>query len=416
MGPTARDATSSASHAPTRLLRCPPRVPLACGLALLLGVLCDLPTRLEIYELSASALLSGTVAAVGVIGLPALLRGPNQHALAALLPFTLFVLWVTALALVFPLTIDGLQNLTIFWLFLATALTTAFFATPAIATRAQRGLILVGWILACMYALSLALDGIGAGSILGRRSFGIEALLIMAVAVPMVHSTHRSLGVRPLPWVLGVLIAASLSRTAMAVAVLFLAVRFAMTHRGVHLVRLGAMLAVGVWMMIVAIQRVPLLRERFTGGDQAFNVEGFTLSLQGRDRIWGAVLRGVDSSPYIGQGPGSVKAQVLAYMGTIDEPHNDFLRALHDTGWIGLSLLLFAIATLLTATVRRARRATDTDERATHIGAVLALVAFIFGCLTDNPMVYAFFMAPLGLIVGLSLARPPWSDTTTRDV
>lgn len=377
--------------------------PFVTAAALVVAVLCDLPGSFRAGGLSGSALLSIVVAGLGLVTLPALLKAPNQAAITPLLPFAAFATWATVLAVLVGSDTAGFQNIAVYWLFVTVAVITGAFSSDEGADRAQRFLVYVGWALAALYALSLAMDGLGSGAIFGRRSFALTALLLMAFTVPMID--HGRLA-RWLPWVLFLLIAASLSRTALVVAAILVAVRAAYTRRGLRLGRVVLLIAAAVGGLFWAVENVAVLRDRFTGGDQAFQIGGLTISSQGRDLIWRVVLGDIDTAPILGHGPGAVSAIIKRNIPSQAEPHNDFFRALYDTGYIGLTLFVLGLSALLVAAGRRAIRTVDRQDKASHVGAFLALLAYIAGAMTDNALIYSFVMAPLAVIVGLSLSKP----------
>ncbi|NJK53405.1 MAG: O-antigen ligase family protein [Leptolyngbyaceae cyanobacterium SU_3_3] len=130
------------------------------------------------------------------------------------------------------------------------------------------------------------------------------------------------------------------------------------------------------------------------------------VNTSGRETIWEAVQSSIDDSPLIGKGPGSVAVPVNAVNKTANgHPHNDYLRLMHDYGYIGLGLWLCGYGSLLVATLRNWLWA-DRNDRSTahiHLAALLALVGVALAMLTDNLVIYIFAMAPLGVLVGASI-------------
>lgn len=382
-----------------------PVVPVVASSALLVAALCDLPAGYAVEGVTASAVLSGAIAALGLLTTPGLLSARNgPTSTGPFLPFALFTVWSTVNALVHGVDNAALQNLAVFWLFLIVGLNVAGFSNSASGEVFRRRLAMVGWSIGALYLVTLVHGGLGARGIVGPRSFALEALLVMCMAVPYARSSHRAL--RWLPIALLVLIAASLSRTAMVVALLLVAVRVAYTRRGFKPSRTAVLIGMGVAALCWAVLRIPVLNERFTGGDQGFRAGGLTISLQGRGNIWGTVLDGYQDSPLIGHGPGSVRTLISSRLPGLTEPHNEFLRVLYDTGWIGVGLLVWALVALLRAVWKRARFSSGPESAAPHVGALLALLTFIAVCMTDNALIYSFVMAPLAVIVGTSLSQP----------
>lgn len=379
-------------------------IPLITTLALAVAALCDVPSRVTSSGgLSGSAALSVALGVFGVVSLPALLKKRIGPA-AAFLPFVLFAIWAIALAAMLGTNTAGFQNLTIFWLFATVGTLTALYIDDAGAERVRRWLVVVACLVAAGYTASLLINGLGAVEPVGRRGFGLEALVLMAMLIPV--GAARGKLTRALPWVLFLLIVASLSRTAMVAAGLLLAVRASQTRSGLRLYRFVALLAGAVAGMFWAVENLPVLQERFTGGDQAFQIGGYTIASQGRNNLWGVVWDNVGTAPILGHGPGSASDVIRRNIPGQTEPHNDYLRILHDTGTLGLALFIVAIVALLVATARRSARSTTIEEKAPHLGAFLALMALCVEMLTDNALIYSFVMAPLAVIVGLSLSKP----------
>lgn len=379
------------------------RIPLVTTMAVAIAALCDFPAYVGFGGVSGSAILTALVALFGIVSLPSLIAAP-RGAVRPLLPFALLAIWSTFLAIVLGTSVGGFQTILIFWLFVSVAMLTASYTGSLGLERLRRQLVMIGWIIGTGYALILVSGGLGASGFFGRRSFALEALVLMAATVPYVINSSK--WARNLPIFLAALMTASLSRTAIVAGALLLTIRASLSHQGFRRNRFLALGFLALAAVIGAVLTIPFVRERFTGGDQAFQVGGIVISSQGRDKIWAAVLQGALRSPLIGQGPGSVKLQVASLIPGQAEPHNDFLRVYFDAGLIGLALFLWALLALFTATAKRARRAPTQIEAAPHLSALLALVVFVFGCLTDNPLVYPFVVAPLAVIVGISLATP----------
>ena len=130
---------------------------------------------------------------------------------------------------------------------------------------------------------------------------------------------------------------------------------------------------------------------------------------QGRSRVWAHVIARVAEAPVLGYGAGA--ASWASFDITQSErwrhPHNDYLRILHDTGLIGLALLVSVLWNLAAAAVhvvRRARRSGSNApvEAAAAFGALVGLAALM---MTDNVIVYTYVLVPTGLLAGMALAR-----------
>jgi O-antigen ligase len=99
------------------------------------------------------------------------------------------------------------------------------------------------------------------------------------------------------------------------------------------------------------------------------------------------------------------------YTAGIGQPHNDYLRLLHDYGLVGTTLWVIGYAFLLARTWRAwhstamvsQEQKRDPGEQRVHAAAFLALAGVAIAMITDNAIVYLFLMGPLGVLVGLSL-------------
>ena len=89
-------------------------------------------------------------------------------------------------------------------------------------------------------------------------------------------------------------------------------------------------------------------------------------------------------------------------------PHNDYLRILVDYGIVGFVLWITAYLALLRLTWKRwqAVRGTHVFAEHIHAAAFLVLVGIALTMIVDNPMIELARMAPLGILVGMSLGLP----------
>lgn len=384
-------------------------VPLVTIACICLAALCDLPTRITFGSVSGSAILTTFVASLCVVTFPAILPTPMWR-WRPVLPLWGFVAWSLFVSATKGVGVPGAQNLLVYLVFASAVTYTTVWCDDEGADTVARWLQRCGWLVAAAYGASVALDGVGAESILGRRSFGLVALIFMALTVPQGSEGGRL--ARAAPWVLFLLVGLSLSRTATVAAAVLLAARAAHGRNGRKIHRAVALsLLVSVAMLLVAFY-VPTVTDRMFGGDRGYTVGGVTLNTEGRTRIWGAVGGDIATSPLIGHGAGSAGTRVAQYVPGQDEPHNDYLRVIYDYGYIGIAIFAWAYLSLIRATWNRARFHRESImSAAPHTAAVLALLSVAIGMTTDNVLIYAFVMAPLGVMVGLSL-RQPFSGTS----
>jgi O-antigen ligase len=376
------------------------KVSFVAWLAVVVTALCDLPARLAVGGITGTAMTAAILTGLCLVSLPALLARRGD-VIKTVIPLIALAIWWTLSLIVNEVTsFDGIQIVVLIWMLPLVIMFTVAFTDDAGARRLTGGMVVATWVLCILYGSVIVTAGVGGSGIVSRRSFALSAVILMAMFVPFRWAT-ASRWAKPLPWVLFLLIALSLSRTALVAAAVLLAFHVSIGRRGVRRLRLLALLAAATAGMLWAVFNIPTLSERFFGGDQALTIGGLAVSTQGRDRIWAVVTETLGG--VFGHGPGASREAVAAVIPGQREPHNEFLRTLYDTGWIGLALFIFALLALLLGAMRRTRRAQGLEAKAPHIGAALAVLAFAAMAITDNPLAYTFVMAPLAVVIGLSM-------------
>ncbi|MDR7113873.1 heme exporter protein D [Microbacterium trichothecenolyticum] len=376
------------------------RVSFIAWLAVAATALGDAAARVAFGGLTGTALTAAMITGLCIVSIPALISA-NRKGLGPVAPLIALAVWWTFSMLVnTSFSIDGIQILVLIWMLPLVILFTAAFTDDDGAKRLVKGMVFAAWVLCGLYGFVLVTAGIGGNGIVSRRSFALEALILMAMFVPF-RFESASRWAKLLPWVLFGMIALSLSRTALVAAAVLLAVHVSIGRRGVRRARLVGLVVIATAGLLWAIFNVPALSERFFGGDQALQVGGLTISTQGRDAIWTVLFDGLGG--IFGNGPGASRDAVASVITGQREPHNEYLRTLYDVGWIGVGLFVLALLTLIVASAKRARAAEGLEAKAPHIGAVLAVSAFAAVAITDNPLAYTFVIAPLAVIVALSL-------------
>lgn len=185
-------------------------------------------------------------------------------------------------------------------------------------------------------------------------------------------------------------------------------------HRGSSREKLGCYLA--ATLAIVAFLATPLglrriLHESTTSAASAQR-GGDSTSLDWRLHKWETLLPRWEASPIVGQGLGStVTAKAVPgdpYAGK--PPHNEYVRYLVETGVLGLTILLCALALLVRDLTHR-RRDLDVLHQSADDPLALALVVIV-GCLVNaladntflnSPTCYA---AALIVVSALHLTAP----------
>jgi O-antigen ligase len=86
----------------------------------------------------------------------------------------------------------------------------------------------------------------------------------------------------------------------------------------------------------------------------------------------------------------------------VRHPHNDYLRLWHDLGAVGLGLAAGALLLWLAALFRGWRRAARAGHpaQAVQLAAFLVLLELLLAMITDNVLIYPFFMGAAGILVG----------------
>lgn len=250
-------------------------------------------------------------------------------------------------------------------------------------------------------------EGLGAISFIQARSYALFTLLGVALFV-----ARWALGSRASLWTtaaLILLVALSLSRTAVVTAILLLPLSHLQSFSRPNvkrLLRLGLFAAVTLYCLVFSINA---LRERFVGDNtvQDYASGEATVDTSGRLAAWGVTLADYVESPWIGKGPGSANDlmdDVLARL-EIGHPLNEYLRFLHDEGIVGLLLFLAGAGQLLRLCWRAYRQslARESPDSAFHLATCLAFFAVFLTMLTDNTASYIFVMGPLAIMVGVTL-------------
>lgn len=372
----------------------------------------DIPIGLRVGPLSLSGLATLVAGAASVALSPALLlrgRGrsaprswrfaiaPGARPGVVPLPLVLFC-GLALISLVRDPSQNGIQQVAVYCAFAGAIAVGALYSEPA---TANRYLHVLGIVMGVAGLLSIPVFVLGITQLWGARSFALTGMIAIAMLVPA-RSPSKLL--RVAPYAIAVGIAASLSRTALAIAVLLLAFAILRSRRGLRALRIVLALAALAVAGVAAFLAIPSLRDRFTQGDNGVDIGGVALNTSGRTQIWALVVKDSLRAPWFGRGAGTASDAVTARFPFVAQPHNDYLRLWHDFGLVGLGLFVLAVLMMLAGTAGRARRAAQ-EQKAVHWGAFLALLATAAAALTDNPVIYPFVMVPLGVIIGLSIGR-----------
>lgn len=325
-----------------------------------------------------------------------------------------------------PLPRRAIGVLLPYLLFLAYACATvawAFNFGEALGTLAQFTVPALVYLLAWRVSLDPALLARLRQASLG--TLGIAALLAIVVRTGLHTSVGLELSPRPMAiGLVGVFVAATLRSTSwrftLVVGGICLAVAISTGSRMSSLVLLVMLLvssSLGVhWRgrlaiaavcvaLVVLLSQTAAFKERFFFSEHATLVDVLTLSenlnTAGRRELWPKLLEECASSSVTGLGLGA--STFLSFdlsEGTLDHPHNEYIRCYCDVGWIG-SLLVWAF--FLAAGLRSWAGAFTGRDKALHGAAGQIVLALLIFAITDNPLTYtAHFMAPLAAILGFS--------------
>ncbi|TMQ91780.1 O-antigen ligase family protein [Actinomadura soli] len=248
---------------------------------------------------------------------------------------------------------------------------------------------------------------------------GVYSALMLTVAVALLPRLSGRLGLNPrtglvlLTCGLAVALVASHTRGAWLAAVAGLAVVAVLTGR-----RLLLVLGVAVLLPPLAL---PSVRARLT--DAAGSAPGAPeSSLTWRFEHWGQVLDLIGGNPVTGLGPGAARTALGK------EVHNDYLRALAETGFVGL-LAYLALLAAFVLTARAALQATADLQASTDLqgsagplqegaldrgvaagfaGAVAVLAVF---AIADNVMTTVAVQWYVAALAGIALAIIRARDT-----
>ena len=318
-----------------------------------------------------------------------------------------FLAWVLALCVLdWPLSVIGMQNVVVFTLF-AGMIGISHHLTlvdgNAFSDRVNRAFGVAGWLAVVLYGASVAVGGLGSGSVTGTRSFALFALVVFGWALGRFRF-ERKCGF--LAAMLFIMILLSLSRGALGAATVMVALAWFDIRSFSSWVKAATVAGLAVAALLFAVGHVPELHNRFFSGDVQSVAPGIALNTSGRESIWRPVWNDALTSPWIGHGPGtgdSLTARLSGFavgQGGAGNVHNDYLRMFHDYGLIGL-LLWIATVFVLLGGLYRASGVSGAGRW--QWGAYLALVGIALEMVVDNPVIEVDVMAPLGILIGIAL-------------
>lgn len=390
---------------------------LAGSLAMFFLYAGSIPSDTPVGPTSLAGILTGAIAGLSLVLFPWLLvlrerRAASGHtAWTRWLPLTwwLFLLWA-ALSLLRLFTVDGAQNIAVWFCFSFVACAGTLTANPEAIAWLLRQIPRAAWITTAVYTATVIIDGLGTNLIFGARAYAWTALIFIAV---MVAAPQKTKGSILLPAVLVFAIGLTLSRTALALSLILLVGMVMRGKKGGRAVKASMILGGAAYAGWTLINTYEPLRQRFFEGDDALRIGDVALNTSGRIAFWEKVWDSAMIDPFLGRGLGSsvtVTSRYYASYGTT-QPHNDYLRLLHDLGWIGAILFTVALLAILGGAISRARLSEDPVSRQIHVAVILVMGVILTGMITDNLIVYPFIMIPIAYLIGLSTAAVKMQDS-----
>lgn len=295
----------------------------------------------------------------------------------------------------------GYQTVTLYLNFFLNLIYVAVFCRNITLEKINAYFTLISFTISILYLYVIVSNGVGQSGIIGRRSFALEAVILLSWFG--MQTKLGPIAVKCLIWVPFLLILLSLSRTAilLSIIVIFLRIMRRKSESNTFTFRKFALtLVLSLISLTALIQNSSVFRERVTGGDRAFRVGGYSISSQGRNRIWNTILDDSNDSQWIGKGPGSVRALISERIPGQTEPHNEFLRIFYESGGIGLA---FFGAGVISIAILLFRNQGKLDEL--RFSTLVATICFLVLAVTDNPSVYIFVVLPISTILGIYIAR-----------
>lgn len=390
------------------------RVPAFFAVAIIFLSTADALRRVQIGPLTASSvagLLAGYLVAVGVLlrvadtgtkrssGREDFLR-PKQPVPNALF---IWLFWSAITTILYgQINAQIIHPLNMFFVFVVGAWLVSQRCSAGTPAKLSSIMTCCSIILAIVFGVQIIQYGFEPAGIISRRAFGLCAMT--AVGFLAAYWYTSNIWRKALVVVLVVEIAFSGSRTALFTSVLLLALS-AMSREKARWRALIWRFSAGVAVLVYLVTYWPPLRDRFEEGDGG-SFGGVEINTSGREDFWGPLIDYAKANLLTGGGVGQSERLMLTYTTTINQPHNDYLRILVESGLIGLGLFIIGIVMLIQRHLHLAHRL-DPENRELHIAAVLVMVGFLVAAYTDNPIVYPFVIVPMAAIIGCSLSQMP---------
>lgn len=398
----------------------PALLDVAMVLPFLVAAFVDVP---RVASLGPVTLMGALAALLMLLTLGAVLVGRTypRRLLQLLAPWAMFLAWAALRTAVAGIEVAAMQNAVVYVLFGLTVLLGGMVASRS-ARRACNVIAygiawmdIVGLTMAFGSVMAFGLPRDGSEWFAGPRSVALVGLIAMSWHLALWVERVRYSGARAALWFLAIVL--SLSRTATAVAlaqtaiIVLLHARFAPRRLVARALIVVPALAVVAGVIVVNLAGVG---ERFTNAEfNVVEIGGVPVSTSGRSNVWPAIVESAEASPLVGWGLASSERVTTTLWESVGHPHNDYLRVWHDLGAIGLVLFLTAAVSwgrrLFIDACAALKHGAPPARSVLPLAGFLALLGLMLVAFTDNAIIYAFVMAPLGIIVGAGLtARREW--------
>ncbi len=363
----------------------------------LVGALADIPRKVSIGPVTG---LGAITILFLVATIPFWIAKPRAFSVVPL-SFRILLIWIAFVSCVFLPSKIGFQNILVYVVFFSTIATAAFITrnTSRFTRRVDLTFWTAGWLSTGLYGASVVLFGLGTGKVIGSRSYALFAIPVLGWALSRFRF-ERKCGFLVVA-ILGATLV-SLSRGAFGAECVMIGLTWFNPRRVASWVKSGLAAAVVIFVFVFAVQNFGPFHQRFEQG-AITTIDGISINTTGRAPLWSLIWNDYKQSPWIGRGAGSADDLAASAFGTgAGNPHNDYLRLIHDYGPVALFLWILGYLGLLRRTHRGARERTPLAR--CHLGAFLAMIGVSIEMFVDNPMIELGVMAPLALLIGISIA------------
>lgn len=374
--------------------------PTVLAVAAILWLLVAEPLRILSLQGQIAAVMAMLIAA----SLPvAFIRRPGLARVTGYTSLLVFLGWAGCVSVWIGFDRNGVQNMSIYIIFVGTLILSA---EGSIHTNYEKILVL-GRRAALLGSIPFLVLELLKGSDIGRL-IGTGAIPgVASIGLVICLTSKRSFGMRILILIFSVTIFMSLSRAYIVFALICLSVPSLQTSTlRKFFLHFAARLLTSTLIGVLVMTQFPPLRDRFLINDGK-SIAGLDIGTSGRDNLWASLWDSILHGNFIlGNGAGSAERVIEESFYSIKQPHNDYLRILNDFGLIGLTLWCLGLLVVVCIMARRFCVSYGSDVSALHLSGFISLLLVILSSFLDNVVIYVFLMAPIGLLVGLSIGRP----------